>query len=401
MDRIFLAARHLFIWLGKAYERIIRESVATNGSTLHVLRPVWEAPWFQRRWVIQEANVKFKERSIITNATLLNISNLQDMVTGTVDAEWFSTSPLAETLKKPLLAQLLRYEDALCRDPRDLIYALSNISSDKLAIVPDYTKSPDEVFIDLGVYCVASGQVLPLMACAIARPLSIDKQYAAGDSLRCIGQGRAQNRQLISWIPDWRLSRRKIPKKEHFSFSMCETAGQLPQIWHEDALVPSHTMQARVTHYPMANTLVIQGWLLGPYKTPKTLQHYRQESHQYDYISYRLRAEWQIIKINRKLSESIESSTLKMLCLPHTNFTFLVQQVRPCADPHGRPIHLYRLVTYFLRESSRLMDGFSDRDLGKFISMNAPKLAFLWDERNQFPGYENAKLPDPEEVYII
>lgn len=404
MDRIFSAARHLFIWLGRPYERVIRESMATNASSLHVLRRVLDAPWFQRRWVIQEANVMFVRRSIITNRKLLNLSNLHNEITATGDLEMFSTSPLAESLEQPLLAQLLRYENALCRDPRDLVYALSNISSDKLAIVPDYTKSPEEVFIDLAGYCVASGQVLPLMACAIARPLFANMRCAKGDSIIQIGPKYKETRHCISWIPDWRLLRSS--KEGQFSFTMCETAARLPE-----TLATLPLMQASVTQSPMPNTLVLKGWLLGGCETARRFKAWsgqiwssqRDKDHQpgcFWCAPCLLRTEWQITKIKRELPDRFESSGLKMLCLPHTDFSFLVQEVSQGGHAKGRVIPLHRLVTYFRRDSVLNIDSFKDSEFEKFVAQDPPKLAFLWDEEKRFPGYPHLKVPEPEEVYI-
>ena len=67
-----------------------------------------------------------------------------------------------------LLSNITRFERMQCREPRDYIFALLAISSDSidLGITPDYSKSPNQVFLDTTISMVESLQELDFLSLA-------------------------------------------------------------------------------------------------------------------------------------------------------------------------------------------------------------------------------------------
>ncbi|CAM6085744.1 unnamed protein product [Calypogeia fissa] len=83
---------------------------------------------------------------------------------------WYTSDPVYEFSMK-------------ATDPRDLVFALINLSSDagELGIVPDYTKTPQEVFIDAAKALLRPGDLSLLLSSQFPKCLS----------------------GLPSWVPDW------------------------------------------------------------------------------------------------------------------------------------------------------------------------------------------------------
>lgn len=101
----------------------------------------------------------------------------------------YATRYLVQDVRKsPTLSWLLLGTSHLgATDPRDRVFALANISSDKgdLAFKPNYRKSVEDVYLDSTIHILTktTGHIGPL--------------YAAG-----IGHSRNLGR-LPSWVPDW------------------------------------------------------------------------------------------------------------------------------------------------------------------------------------------------------
>ena len=75
-----------------------------------------------------------------------------------------------------------------CRDPRDKIFGLLGLSLDRCSeelSKLDYTMSPNEVYTDTTKYILQAHNDLDFI---------------------CIGRGPGRNRELPSWVPDFRLN---------------------------------------------------------------------------------------------------------------------------------------------------------------------------------------------------
>lgn len=258
MNRIFSKARHLFIWLGSAYESTILEGSEEGETCSEIIARVFDAPWFQRRWVIQEANLNIGKRSIISNGRLLDICQSELSTEGASDSAQWSRSPLVDCRKMPLLRILQQYEDSICHDPHDIVYSLLSVSSDAGCIIPNYTKCVEDAFIEVARYCVRSRQVLQLLVCVAGRPLVI-----SSSNLR---ESKKDFQDIISWIPDWRL-----PWGDEYSllalpWTMHEKLlASLPSLDADESLESTQSLQ----FFP---TLVLRGWILSEcdsYKHPR------------------------------------------------------------------------------------------------------------------------------------
>ena len=245
-----LTARHTYRFRDEQRQELIEDPQFKNfiesdsiPSLLIVIRFLLVREWWFRAWVLQEfcvgqevyfacGNKKLRlaifDNTIMSFKTFFNIWSAHVLYT---PEQWLTTSNkdksrrLSKTEGSPevehamnFLKQRLYHQHSLeeqknrslldllvtfyvnvpprsqlrSTDPRDKIYSLLGIASDaeKLKIVPDYSKSVEEVYTD-----------------AAAKILSLGK-------LELLHYVHPQNPNMPSWVPDWERAKRHITPYE-------------------------------------------------------------------------------------------------------------------------------------------------------------------------------------------
>lgn len=245
-----LTARHTYRFRDEQLQELVQDPQFKNfiesdviPSLLMVMQFLLVREWWYRAWVLQEfcigQEVHFAcgkkklrlaifDNMITSLKTFLNIRSAHSLYT---PEQWFTTSDkdkskrlsgtegateveyamnflnqrlyhqhrLEQKKNRSLLDLLVRFyvdgrwRNRLCStDPRDKIFSLLGIASDaeKLKIVPDYSKSVEEVYTD-----------------AAAKILSLG-------TLELLHYVHPQNPNMPSWVPDWGGTRSPITPYE-------------------------------------------------------------------------------------------------------------------------------------------------------------------------------------------
>lgn len=188
------------------------------------IRKFFQLPWFGRRWVVQEA-VLNPDVVFYSGDSEISWPRLHLAIRSLPDSFWHFTSgsEIRKSLQKlgelwrtwsyldhtmvdyELFSLLDSFEDFECKEAKDRIYALAGLASDvetmikpvesmmcstkKIPLVPDYSLSDNEVFLQVALRRMQSGKIFTTLAYAGALRL------------------RGAPRTLQSWVPDFRLSK--------------------------------------------------------------------------------------------------------------------------------------------------------------------------------------------------
>ncbi|RMY81896.1 hypothetical protein D0862_12196 [Hortaea werneckii] len=109
-----------------------------------------------------------------------------------------------EDVDNPDILDLLFMSRGLgATDPRDKIYALLGLS--KHDIEPDYSQSPESIFIDFALQTlgVATNRFAKLEAIDGETPLASDRDFRRAIVLLSCAGRQNQRLSLPSWVPDW------------------------------------------------------------------------------------------------------------------------------------------------------------------------------------------------------
>lgn len=227
MRSIYELASRVVIWLGEASDdsdlamdlladihragpKNYKASLGSSKSW-DALGQVYYRPWFSRVWVLQETAVSHVDPVVVLGRKSLSwgavgtagafvVDQIQHndevsrmvtrVVKTTVVALHNVRQDLSPTTPMSNLETLLkRTMTFLATDPRDKVFALLGLAheDDRLAIVPDYSKSIKEVFAELAVYLISR---------------NINMIYFNTDS---------PDHDLPSWVPDWSWWTRRWP----------------------------------------------------------------------------------------------------------------------------------------------------------------------------------------------
>ncbi|XXG95638.1 hypothetical protein Hte_001906 [Hypoxylon texense] len=183
---------------------------AAEPRDVRALGQLFKRPWWTRVWVVQELTLANQQAAIVRCGEVA-APWLSFLITAyAIEASWFivdaiisGVSPddkldgfnngirMAQCRKADLahppfaLLELLhQHRDCESTDPKDKVYGLLGISGDveDIGIVPNYGRSPEEIFTDLFEKHVLATNSLD-MICAVRFPRRFDN--------------------LPSWVPDW------------------------------------------------------------------------------------------------------------------------------------------------------------------------------------------------------
>jgi Heterokaryon incompatibility protein (HET) len=217
-------------WLARAFKSLVFDENQQSIIDKTIIDDLAERPWWRRVWILQEVQypekVFFRCGSVAVNR--ITVDRFFDLITAI--AADFLTAPLDFTITAFYEMEyqnlgdmahryhhLTRYNlvipsntmeisnsrkhRSLCNllhntsnvgqyqatDSKDRVYALLGLASDndKLGIVPDYTKSCEEVYTEVATAILLRGDD------GINKLLSL---------------AQAQNPHMPSWVPDWRQS---------------------------------------------------------------------------------------------------------------------------------------------------------------------------------------------------
>ncbi|KAK5732111.1 hypothetical protein LTR17_010819 [Elasticomyces elasticus] len=142
-------------------------------------------PWFSRRWVIQEAYHKAPHNRLMCIGEFVIAGDRFERAL--LDMQCIGHAPAlerAEQQQKSLLYNLQFYGKAQCSDPRDYIYALVSISTERKSMAVDYGISAEELYWSFA----RSNVGVALLAAAASR------------------QAKRTMKSLPSWVPDWQVA---------------------------------------------------------------------------------------------------------------------------------------------------------------------------------------------------
>lgn len=259
MKRIFSTASSVMVWLGEAegsvyatLEMVLKYNWSRGRKDLFKypeeclkgLEALFKRPWWKRIWIVQEV-VAAQEIVVLLGHTIFPWIMLANLCRAIQLVE-FLPHPLAPMVRfcgyqkftvldhfrrnrsMPLVRLVHCTQDYQATDLRDKLYALlgmaSDISSDD--IIPDYTKSVQEVFLNLVEFMAVEHRNLDVIS---SGRLSISGSASP------------------SWLPDWRGSNPLRPlNSEEFGGHFYRASG------NTDAVVD-------ITDFHL--TLTAEGWV--------------------------------------------------------------------------------------------------------------------------------------------
>ncbi|XXH02833.1 hypothetical protein Hte_009220 [Hypoxylon texense] len=259
MKRIFSTASSVVVWLGDAdssmyatLEMILKYSWSRGRKdlfkypeeSLRGLGSLFERPWWKRIWIVQEV-VAAREIVILLGRTIFPWMMLANLCRA-IQLMEFLAHPQALMVRScgyqrftvldhfrrnrsmPLvrLVHCTQYYQAT--DLRDKLYALLGMASDISPddIIPDYTKSVQDVFLDLVKFMAVEHRNLDVVS---------------------TGRLSISDSAIPSWLPDWRgLNPLRPLNSEEFGGHFYRASG------NTDAVVD-------MTEFPLA--LTAEGWI--------------------------------------------------------------------------------------------------------------------------------------------
>ncbi|KAI6847764.1 hypothetical protein KC332_g3981 [Hortaea werneckii] len=215
------------------------------------LAAILQRPWFWRTWVVQEVVLNPNVELVLGAAAMFwdELESVVALLEGPAPSIWqpdqvisaselpfarinririrhrrlldarrdsASTSPADppslqpeqsqsdEDIDHPDILELLLMSRGLgATDPRDKIYALLGLS--KHDIEPDYSQSPESIFIDFALQTlgVATNKFAKLEAIDGEPPLASDRDFRRAILLLSCAGRQNQSLSLPSWVPDW------------------------------------------------------------------------------------------------------------------------------------------------------------------------------------------------------
>ncbi|KAF2721004.1 HET-domain-containing protein [Polychaeton citri CBS 116435] len=137
-------------------------------AMVKVLNDILQAPWFTRRWIVQEVAVTptWRRYILIGRHLFADSKLLQAAISCDKGGARSLRALMPETRQDSLLYLLCYYYDLRCKDPHDTVYALRNLGSPGSTLTVSYQREPAETYLEFAKECVRRGEGLALLACA-------------------------------------------------------------------------------------------------------------------------------------------------------------------------------------------------------------------------------------------
>ncbi|KAH0424699.1 hypothetical protein CcaCcLH18_11421 [Colletotrichum camelliae] len=259
MDVIYRNAGHVLVWLGHnqgevevtafrlitdlaatfAEEKKRLEFDRTHSDTLiygpetkdewSPLRALTKLPWFTRVWVIQEIGTQAPATLFWGNAriewellySVCRTLNDYHQLRGHFNIQTPKLKYMYRRFIEPdrtsrhanrfsFIYELHRARHLQASDPRDRVYAMlghysiCNSPNEKLrALTPDYTKTLEEVYIDVATRDLAGDNGTLLTLASVQHGILPSRQAAV--KFASLDYSSISPNKLPSWVPDWRV----------------------------------------------------------------------------------------------------------------------------------------------------------------------------------------------------
>lgn len=195
--------KHSMLWRSKRLRRLEQkpEALAAKELAYIAIRDLLCRPWFTRLWIHQEIKLGRCARAVVGASELswkdfgaaiywfLPVMEKHKSLSHLFDMDYLYKH-IIFTLRSheedtPLLALIHGTRNASCSDPRDRVYGILSMltTHTNLGIIPDYTKTKEEVFEDLARRHIWYSQTLQVL-------------------LLCDLQRRSFSSTLPTWVPD-------------------------------------------------------------------------------------------------------------------------------------------------------------------------------------------------------
>jgi hypothetical protein len=163
MSQIFRQAAHVVMWLGNdpVYHELasdLNEPLNVDRDTeFYSLAKLMEDEYFSRLWIVQEVFLAKEVRIMVHQGVWVLWSTIVDY-NRTEPIAMLAVQPAARALLElgqetsklhGIMDYIIEFSGNKCEDPRDRVYGLLGLTDKQLRIIPDYTKSIQEVFVDV------------------------------------------------------------------------------------------------------------------------------------------------------------------------------------------------------------------------------------------------------------
>lgn len=227
MGEIYANAEEVLVWLGPeswSSERLfsINRTVEELDSKLSETDALWtkstladllNRPWFGRRWVIQEVALA-KRAQLVSKQDSMGFDTFLDILSRLamlIDYKDEKLEPLemmrhlressrhpkgisADEHKLRYLRILESFRNTNCSDPRDRIYALGALGLKAFNHHVSYVSSVEDTYSNFAHKLIKAFELKPALQFKVL-------QYAYAFA-------SAADSPLLSWVPDWRCTRR-------------------------------------------------------------------------------------------------------------------------------------------------------------------------------------------------
>ncbi|TID25660.1 HET-domain-containing protein [Venturia nashicola] len=197
-------------------------------------------PWFQRRWILQEAakarsvtvrcgRERISWRWLVDAFAVLSLQPHPALQAEVSERAWraLDTVRTIQSHGSLMLELLWEVDHAQCSDPRDRLFALYGLANS----VPNSHALPaakydvlwESIYAQFATSCISSGQFIELVR-----------------HITAFGRLRDSDTTMPSWIPDWRRTRSKQTPAWLSSPQSLQSQGSSKILWGQDTPTVSH-----------------------------------------------------------------------------------------------------------------------------------------------------------------
>ncbi|QIW98307.1 hypothetical protein AMS68_003825 [Peltaster fructicola] len=203
-----------------------------NKEQVEDMRTLYKSPWFTRLWVVQEIAAS-KSVLVAHGNSTMPWSTLAVVTGGLSEPSWlgsfldslkpvYSTCGIERVKHKTTIDQtiIMMSMELECRDPRDRWFALCSLVPTRAQrLQPDYTKTAEDVFTDLSIEILTSGELWILEDAGV------------------------KGRSMPSWVCD--LSERTT---NHATNAHCNSGGRSSEVNFHDRILESRMYMVDTIH---------------------------------------------------------------------------------------------------------------------------------------------------------